>query len=153
MTSFFRSGLLLAPILLLSNDALAASRDTVLATCTDLKGRIFQTNPNKGWGYQRLKGAVLTFIKDRSGKVDIVFNNGLRATSLRRDGATLRVTHSARDYSYFLVTAIWQSAQVGGFQVTFLPNGKGRLVWNSLTSHMPPSDETKAAMLTGSCTR
>lgn len=144
---------LVASILLAGGDVAAAPREVVLATCTDIKGRIFQTNPDKGWGYRRLKGSVVSFVKERSGRIDVIVNNGLRAASLRRDGATLRMTHNSRDYSYFVLTGTWQAAQVDSFQVTFLPNGKGRLVWNSLRSHMPPQDETMATMLTGTCTR
>lgn len=153
MISRLRSVLLLASIPLASGHVAAAPRDVVLATCTDLKGRTFQTSPDRGWGYLRMKGTVLSFIKDRSGRVDVVVGSGLRATSLRREGAAIRITHSSRDYSYFVMSAAWQAAQLDSFQVTFLPNGKGRLVWNSLKSHMPPGDETNASMLTGTCTR
>lgn len=149
MNLLARSGLLLAPILLTG----AAPVPRVLATCVDLKGRIFQTSPDKGWAYRRMKGAVLTILRERAGRYDVLLQEGGQTTSLRRDGATLRITHSSRDFSYFIMTATWQAAQLDGFQVTFLPDGRGRLVWNSLRSHMPPRDETAAAMLTGTCKR
>lgn len=143
---------LLASLALLLVDAAPASAQTVMAVCTDPKGRGFDTSPAKGWVFNRLKGAVLTFSRDRAGRPDIVIRDRSRVVSLARDGARLTVTHQARDLNYFILTAVYQQAQVDTFQVTFLPNGKGRLVWTSVRSHLPPKDETRATFLVAECT-
>lgn len=130
-----------------------AAAQTVMAVCTDPKGRGFETTPAKGWVFNRLKGAVLTFGRDRAGRPDVVIRDKSRTISLVRDGARLTVTHQARDLNYFILTAVYQQAQVDTFQVTFLPSGKGRLVWTSVRSHLPPKDETRATFLVAECTR
>lgn len=143
---------LLAALALFLVDAAPAAAQTVMAVCTDPKGRGFDTSPAKGWVFNRLKGAVLTFSRDRAGRPDIVIRDRSRVVSLARDGARLTVTHQARDLNYFILTAVYQQAQVDTFQVTFLPNGKGRLVWTSVRSHLPPKDETRATFLVAECT-
>lgn len=123
-----------------------------MAVCTDPKGRGFETTPGRGWVFNRLKDAVLTFTRDRNGRPDLVIRDRARSVSLARDGARLTLTHQARDLNYFILTAVYQQAQVDTFQVTFLPNGKGRLVWTSVRSHLPPRDETRATFLVADCT-
>lgn len=132
---------------------LPARAQTVMAVCTDPKGRGFDTTPAKGWVFNRLKGATLMFTRDRAGRPDILIRDQARSASLARDGAKLTVTHHSRDYSYFIITAVYQQAQVDTFQVTYLPNGKGRLVWSSVRSHLPPKDETRATFLVAECSR
>lgn len=132
--------------------AAPAAAQSVMAVCTDPKGRGFETTPAKGWVFNRLKDAVLTFSRDRAGRPDIVIRDKSRSVSLARDGARLTLTHQARDLNYFILTAVYQQAQVDTFQVTFLPNGKGRLVWTSVRSHLPPKDETRATFLVAECT-
>lgn len=132
--------------------AAPASAQSVMAVCTDPKGRGFETTPAKGWVFNRLKDAVLTFSRDRAGRPDIIIRDKSRSVSLARDGARLTLTHQARDLNYFILTAVYQQAQVDTFQVTFLPNGKGRLVWTSVRSHLPPKDETRATFLVAECT-
>lgn len=132
--------------------AAPAAPQSMMAVCTDPKGRGFETTPAKGWVFNRLKDAVLTFSRDRSGRPDIVIRDKSRSVSLGRDGAKLTLTHQARDLNYFIITAVYQQAQVDTFQVTFLPNGKGRLVWTSVRSHLPPKDETRATFLVAECT-
>ena len=141
-----------ASLALLAVDVAPAAAQTVMAVCTDPKGRGFETSPAKGWVFNRLKGAVLTFSRDRAGRPDIVIRDRSRSVSLARDGARLTITHQARDLNYFILTAVYQQAQVDTFQVTFLPNGKGRLVWTSVRSHLPPKDETRATFLVAECT-
>ncbi len=141
-----------ALLALLAVHAAPAAAQTVMAVCTDPKGRGFETSPAKGWVFNRLKGAVLTFSRDRAGRPDIVIRDRSRVVSLARDGARLTITHQARDLNYFILTAVYQQAQVDTFQVTFLPNGKGRLVWTSVRSHLPPKDETRATFLVAECT-
>lgn len=143
---------LMTSLALLMIDATPASAQTVMAVCTDPKGRGFETSPAKGWVFNRLKDAVLTFSRDRAGRPDIVIRDRTRSVSLVRDGAKLTFTHQARDLNYFILTAVYQQAQVDTFQVTFLPNGKGRLVWTSVRSHLPPRDETRATFLVAECT-
>lgn len=142
-----------ASLVLILLDAAPASAQTVMAVCADPKGRGFETSPAKGWVFNRLKGAVLTFRRDRAGRPDIVIRDRSRSVSLARDGARLTMTHQARDLNYFILTAVYQQAQVDTFQVTFLPNGMGRLVWTSVRSHLPPRDETRATFLVAECTR
>ena len=132
--------------------AAPASAQSVMEVCTDPKGRGFETTPAKGWVFNRLKDAVLTFSRDRAGRPDIIIRDKSRSVSLARDGARLTLTHQARDLNYFILTAVYQQAQVDTFQVTFLPNGKGRLVWTSVRSHLPPKDETRAIFLVAECT-
>ena len=131
--------------------ALPARAQTVMAVCTDPKGRGFETTPAKGWMFSRLKGATLTFTRDRAGRPDIQIRDRTGTVSLARDGAKLRVTHHSRNYSFFIITAVYQQAQVDTFQVTYLPSGKGRLVWTSVRSHLPPKDETRATFLVAEC--
>lgn len=144
---------LLAPLASVVVVPAPAAAQTVMAVCTDPKGRGFETTPAKGWVFNRLKGAVLTFGRDRAGRPDVVIRDKSRTVSLVRDGARLTVTHQARDLNYFILTAVYQQAQVDTFQVTFLPSGKGRLVWTSVRSHLPPKDETRATFLVAECTR
>ncbi len=144
---------LLAPLASVVVVPAPAAAQTVMAVCTDPKGRGFETTPAKGWVFNRLKGAVLTFGRDRAGRPDVVIRDKSRTISLVRDGARLTVTHQARDLNYFILTAVYQQAQVDTFQVTFLPSGKGRLVWTSVRSHLPPKDETRATFLVAECTR
>ena len=54
-------------LLALFNAAPAAAQ-SVLAVCTDPKGRGFETTPAKGWVFNRLKGAVLTFHNNSFGR-------------------------------------------------------------------------------------
>jgi hypothetical protein len=131
--------------------AAPASAQTVMAVCTDPKGRGFDTSPAKGWVFNRLKDATLMFVRDRAGKPDILIRDAARSVSLTRDGAKLTITHASRNFSYFIITAVYQQAQVDTFQVTYLPNGKGRLVWSSVRSHLPPRDETRATFLVAEC--
>lgn len=142
----------LASLALWIADGAPAAAQTVMAVCTDPKGRGFETTPAKGWVFNRLKDAVLTFSRDRAGRPDIVIRDRSRSVSLARDGAKLTLTHQARDLNYFILTAVYQQAQVDTFQVTFLPNGKGRLIWTSVRSHLPPRDETRATFLVAECT-
>ena len=142
-----------AAVLLALLAAWPARAQTVMAVCTDPKGRGFETTPAKGWVFDRLKNASLTFTRDKAGRPDILIRDAARSVSLVRDGARLTVTHHARDYNYFIITAVYQQARVDTFQVTFLPNGKGRLVWTSARSHLPPRDETRAAFLVAECSR
>ncbi len=140
-----------ALLVLLASTATPAAAQSVMAVCTDPKGRGFETTPAKGWVFNRLKDAVITFSRDRAGRPDIVIRDRSRTVSLARDGAKLTITHQARNSSYFIVTAVYQQAQVDTFQVTFLPDGKGRLVWTSVRSHLPPKDETRATFLVADC--
>lgn len=142
---------LLLSLALVAAEAPAAAQ-SVMAICTDPKGRGFDTSPAKGWVFNRLKDAVITFSRDRAGRPDVVIRDRSRSVSLARDGARLTLTHQARDLNYFILTAVYQQAQVDTFQVTFLPNGKGRLVWTSVRSHLPPKDETRATFLVAECT-
>ena len=142
----------LASLALLAGAAAPAAAQTVMAVCKDPKGRGFDTTPAKGWVFNRLKDAVLTFSRDRAGRPDIVIRDRKRSVSLARDGARLTLTHQARDLNYFILTAVYQQSQVDTFQVTFLPNGTGRLVWTSVRSHLPPRDETRATFLVAECT-
>ncbi|MFC3711926.1 hypothetical protein ACFOMD_05050 [Sphingoaurantiacus capsulatus] len=136
---------------LLAFNAVPAAAQSVMAVCTDPKGRGFETTPAKGWVFNRLKDAVITFSRDRAGRPDILIRDRSRTVSLARDGAKLTVTHQARNFNYFIITAVYQQAQVDTFQVTFLPNGKGQLVWTSVRSHLPPKDETRATFLVADC--
>lgn len=124
---------------------------TIMAVCTDPKGRGFETMPARGWAFSRLKDATLMFTRDRAGRPDILIRDKARSVSLARDGAKLTITHHSRNYSYFIITAVYQQAQVDTFQVTYLPSGKGRLVWTSVRTHLPPRDETRATFLVGEC--
>lgn len=72
---------------------------------------------------------------------------------MREDGANVRITHSSRDFSYFIITAVYRRAQVDTFQVRFGPDGSGKLLWNSFVSHMPPLDTTAGTLLVASCSR
>lgn len=149
--SLARGAAALSALWLLAGAA-PAPTPSVIAVCTDPKGRGFETAPARGWMFNRLKGAVLTFSRDRAGRPDIVIRDKSRSVSLARGGAKLTLTHQARDFNYFILTAVYQQAQVDTFQVTFLPTGKGRLVWTSVQSHLPPSDETRATFLVAECT-
>lgn len=130
-----------------------AHAQTIMAVCTDPKGRGFETTPARGWAFSRLKDATLMFTRDRAGRPDVLIRDKARSVSLARDGAKLTVTHHSRDYSYFIITAVYQQAQVDTFQVTYLPSGKGRLVWTSVRTHLPPKDETRATFLVAECSR
>jgi hypothetical protein len=140
-------------LLIAALGASSASAQTVMAVCNDPKGRGFETSPGRGWVFNRMKGSVLLFVRDRLGNPEILIRDPNRSASLARDGARLRITHHSRDYSYFIVTAIYQRAQVDTFQVTFLPNGRGKLVWSSVQSHLPPRDETKSSFMVADCSR
>ena len=148
---FPASRYVMASVALALLSAMPARAQTIMAVCTDPKGRGFDTTPAKGWSFTRMKNATLMFTRDRAGKPDILIRDRTRSVSLARDGARLSVTHHARDYNYFIITAVYQQAQVDTFQVTFLPNGKGRLVWTSVRSHLPPKDETRATFLVAEC--
>lgn len=148
---FFQPRYVMASVALALLSALPAQAQTVMAVCTDPKGRGFDTTPAKGWVFNRLKNATLMFTRDRAGKPDILIRDATRSVSLARDGAKLTVTHHSRDYSYFIITAVYQQAQVDTFQVTYLPDGRGRLVWTSVRSHLPPRDETRATFLVAEC--
>ena len=147
----FQPRYVMASLALALLSAVPARAQTVMAVCTDPKGRGFETTPAKGWVFNRLKNATLMFTRDRAGKPDILIRDATRSVSLARDGAKLSVTHHSRDYSYFIITAVYQQAQVDTFQVTYLPNGRGRLVWTSVRSHLPPRDETRATFLVAEC--
>lgn len=142
-------GVMASSALLLA--AAPARAQTVMAICNDPKGRGFESNPARGWVFNRMKGAVLIFSRDRAGRPEIMIRDKQRSVNLAREGARLAVTHHSRDYSYFIVTAVYQRAQVDTFQVTFFPNGKGRLVWSSMRTHLPPRDETGATFLVAEC--
>jgi len=131
----------------------SAQAQTVMAICNDPKGRGFQTNPARGWTFDRRRDATLIFSRDRANRPEIMIRDANRSVNLARDGAKLAITHHSRDYSYFIITAVYQRAQVDTFQVTFLPNGKGRLVWSSMKSHQPPRDETTSSFLVADCSR
>ena len=132
----------------------AARRDArpapplILATCTELKGKAFAVSPKSGWDNERLS-PTLTFTRTSKGQVDIL----LDGQSIRQPGMVLTMTHHSRDFSYFILTAKWQQARVDSWQVTFEPDGHGRLLWNTLRSHMPPGDVTSGALYVASCTR
>jgi hypothetical protein len=125
----------------------------LLAVCSDPKGRMFETSPARGWGFDRMKGASLSFTRDRRGQPDVTIRDGVRSYSLRATGAKLTMTHASRDFSYFIITAVHQHAQVDTFQVTFLPNGQGKLALMSVRTHTPPKDETRAGLQVADCSR
>lgn len=143
----------MASLLIAAAIGAPARAQTVMAVCTDPKGRGFETTPAKGWVFNRLKNATLMFTRDRAGRPDILIRDAARSVNLARDGARLTVTHAARDFNYFIITAVYQQAQVDTFQVTFLPNGRGKLVWTSVRSHLPPRDETRSTFLVAECSR
>jgi len=143
----------LAGVMLMLMPTVPASAQTVMAICNDPKGRGFQINPAKGWVFDRLKNGVLIFSRDKAGRPEIMIREAKGSANLGREGAKLTITHHSRDYSYFIITAVYQRAQVDTFQVTFLPNGKGRLVWTSVKSHLPPRDETSSAFVVAECSR
>lgn len=120
----------------------------VLATCTDLKGKTFAVSPKSGWDNERL-GATISFTRTAKGQIDILSDG----QSIRQPGMTLAMTHNSRDFAYFIVTARWQQARADIWQITFEPDGRGRLLWSTLRSHMPPGDVTSGALYVASCTR
>lgn len=133
--------------------ATSANAQTVIATCKEPKGKLHSVNPRRGWDNFRHSGMVLTFTRDRFGRPDILIRDRQRLTSLRKDGASLRLSYHSKDFSYFIITAMYQQARVETFQVTFGPDGKGRLLWSSLQSHMPPRDVTMGMLLAANCSR
>lgn len=145
--------LALAAVMASFVSGLPARAQSVLAICNDPKGRGFVTSPSSGWTFERFKDAVLIFSRDKAGRPEIMIRDTRESVNLAREGARLTLTHAARDYSYFIITAVYQQAQVDTFQLTFLPNGKGRLVWNSMRTHLPPKDETKGTFLVAECSR
>ena len=143
----------LAGVMLMLTPTVPANAQSVMAICNDPKGRGFQISPAKGWVFDRLKSGVLIFSRDKAGRPEIMIRDAKGSTNLGRDGAKLTITHHSRDYSYFIITAVYQRAQVDTFQVNFLPNGKGRLIWSSMKSHQPPRDETEGVFLVAECSR
>lgn len=120
----------------------------VLATCADIKGKTFSMAPKPGWDNERV-AATLSFVRLPGGKVDVLADG----RPWREPGLTLRLTHHSRDFAYFILTGTFQQARVDTWQVTFDPDGRGRLLWSSLSSHMPPSDVTRAALYAATCAR
>ena len=126
----------------------AATSPTLLALCTDIKGKVFSVAPKHGWDNDRLPGSV-SFMRGPKGRVDILVAD----RNVAEPGLTVRLTHHSADYSYFILTGIYQESRVDTWAVTFEPGGTGRLVWSSLSTHAPPTDATQGALYTGTCSR
>ena len=142
-----------ALLLLLALPLVAAKRTkapapAVLAVCADIKGKTFGVSTKPGWDNERL-ATTLSFVRGPKGRVDILADG----KPWREPGLTIRLTHHSRDFSYFILTGTFQQARVDSWQVTFDPDGRGRLLWSSLASHTPPSDITRAALYAATCTR
>jgi hypothetical protein len=142
--------LLVAPVLVAAKRPAKrpAPPPTVLAVCTEIKGKVFGVSPRHGWDNDRLPGA-LTFVRTAAGRVEILSNDRTAVAP----GSAIRLTHHSRDFSYFILTAAHQQARVDTWQVTFEPDGRGRLLWSTMVSHMPPTDTTQGALYTATCTR
>lgn len=140
-----------ALLLLLALPLVAAKRakpPAVLATCADIKGKTFAVSVKPGWDNERLT-TTLSFVRGPKGSIDILADG----KPLREPGLDIRLTHHSRDYGYFILTGTFQQARVDTWQVTFDPDGRGRLLWSSLASHLAPSDVTKGTIYAATCTR
>lgn len=147
MTRLFFCALM--PVLLLAQPANAR----LLASCTNIKGKVYALNDKPGWTNQRAPIKSIYFYKNGKKPLEIFFDDGYATRNLTELGARISVPHAARNQEWFLATATYKQMQLDNFQLIFDEKGKGRLVWTRMRMHMPPLDRSDTAMFIGQCMR
>ena len=132
---------------------IAPAQAKLLASCTNIKGKIYALNDKPGWTNQRAPLKAIHFYKNGKKPLEIIWDDGYSTRNITEMGARISVPHAAKDHSWFIVTATYQQLQTDNFQLLFDEKGKGRLVWTRMRLHMPPLDRSDTAMFIGQCTR
>jgi hypothetical protein len=122
----------------------------VIAQCGASKGKAYYSEPkDHGWVDDGISDGNITFIKDSSGKYDVIIKHSTGVMSAKQDGATVVATHATKGRLSLVV--VYPLATVEVYQLAIQANGKGTLLWTSSKNGIAPVSLTRIAAFKSEC--
>lgn len=122
----------------------------VIAQCGASKGKAYYSEPqDQGWVDDGISDGNITFIKDSSGKYDVIMKHSTGVISAKQDGASVVATHAAKGRLSLVV--VYPLASVEVYQLVLQANGKGILLWSSSKNSIAPINVTRIAAFKSEC--